>query len=136
MAVDNVSSVDELTYVPEMPKKPRNIVSIGAGGIVQGSQYPAYKLAGFPVKAVYDVNPEASRKAAEDFGVPHVAETLDELIDYGKQYEAVFDMATPANAICEILEKFLTAVVFLFKSPWVRISSRRERYLNCAVISI
>lgn len=117
MAVDNVSSVDELTYVPEMPKKPRNIVSIGAGGIVQGSQYPAYKLAGFPVKAVYDVNPEASRKAAEDFGVPHVAETLDELIDYGKQYEAVFDMATPANAICEILEKIPDGSGVLIQKP-------------------
>lgn len=36
MAVDNVSSIDELTYCPEMPEKPRNIVSIGTGGIVQG----------------------------------------------------------------------------------------------------
>lgn len=75
MAVDNVSSIDELTYCPEMPEKPRNIVSIGTGGIVQGSHYPAYKLAGFPVKACYDLNHDTAVKVAEEWGVPHVAET-------------------------------------------------------------
>ena len=32
--VDNVSTIEELNYVPEMPEKTKNIVIIGAGGIV------------------------------------------------------------------------------------------------------
>ena len=68
MAVDNVSSIDELTYCPEMPKTPRNIVSIGTGGIVQGSHYPAYKLAGFPVKACYDLSHETAQKLLRSGG--------------------------------------------------------------------
>lgn len=117
MAVDNVSRIDELTYVPEMPASPRNIVSIGAGGIVQGSHYPAYKLAGFPVKAVYDLNPEASEKAATDWGVPHVAKTIEELVEFGKRYDAVYDIAVPANAIPEILLQLPDNVGVLIQKP-------------------
>ena len=29
--------IEELNYVPEMPEKARNIVIVGAGGIVSGS---------------------------------------------------------------------------------------------------
>ncbi len=117
MAVDNVSRLEELNYVPEMPEKPRNIVSIGAGGIVQGSHYPAYKLAGFPVKAVYDLSPEAAKKAANAFDVRHVASTVEELVEYGKQYDAIFDIATPANVICEILEKLPDGSGVLIQKP-------------------
>lgn len=117
MAVDNVSSIDELTYCPEMPEKPRNIVSIGTGGIVQGSHYPAYKLAGFPVKACYDLNHDTAVKVAEEWGVPHVAETVAELVEYGKQYDAVFDIAVPANAIPEILVQLPDNAGVLIQKP-------------------
>lgn len=105
MAVDNVSSLDELDYVPEMPEKPRNIVSIGCGGIVQGSHYPAYKLAGFPVKAVYDLNTETAEKVAAEWNIPHAVKTIAELVEYGTQYDAVYDIATPASVIPEILKQ-------------------------------
>lgn len=117
MAVDNVSSIDELTYCPEMPERPRNIVSIGTGGIVQGSHYPAYKLAGFPVKACYDLNHDTAVKVAEEWGVPHVAETVAELVEYGKQYDAVFDIAVPANAIPEILVQLPDNAGVLIQKP-------------------
>ena len=51
--VDNVSTIEELNYVPEMPEKAKNIVIIGAGGIVSGSHLPAYKLASYPVVGIY-----------------------------------------------------------------------------------
>ena len=117
MAVDNVKSVDELNYKPEMPDKPRNIVSIGAGGIVQGSHYPAYRLAGYPVVACYDVNQHHAEDAAKKFGVPHVAKTLDELVQYGVDNDAVFDVAVPANFTCDILKQLPDGAAVLMQKP-------------------
>mgnify|MGYP001782653127 FL=1 len=48
--------IEELNYVPEMPEKARNIVIVGAGGIVSGSHLPAYKMAGYPVVGIYDLD--------------------------------------------------------------------------------
>lgn len=117
MAVDNVSSIDELNYKPEMPEKPRNIVSIGTGGIVQGSHYPAYKLAGYPVKACYDINPEASAKAAADWGVPNVASSIEEIVDYADKYDAVFDIAVPASETPGILRQLPDNAGVLMQKP-------------------
>ena len=36
-------TLEDLNYVPEMPENVKNIVIIGAGGIVTGSHLPAYK---------------------------------------------------------------------------------------------
>ena len=44
--------IEELNYVPEMPEKARNIVIVGAGGIVSGSHLPAYKMARDPVVGI------------------------------------------------------------------------------------
>ena len=46
---------------PPVPKSPRPIVILGAGGIVRAAHLPAYAKAGFPVIAVAD---SASGKAA------------------------------------------------------------------------
>lgn len=117
MAVDNVSSIDELTYVPEMPEKPRPIVSIGTGGIVQGSHYPAYKLAGYPVIACYDVNLDNAKKAAAEWGVPTVCETLEDAVKVGVEAGAVFDVAVPANFTREILEQLPDGAGVLMQKP-------------------
>jgi len=117
MAVDNVSSIDELSYVPEMPEKPRPIVSIGTGGIVQGSHYPAYKLAGYPVLACYDTDIDHARKAANDWNIPKVCETLEELIAYAKENDAVFDVAVPANYTREILDQLPDGSGVLMQKP-------------------
>lgn len=117
MAVDNVSNIDELNYVPEMPEHPRPIVSIATGGIVTGSHYPAYKLAGYPVIGTYDVNKEAAVKAAEQIGADYVADTLEEIIAYGAKHNAVYDIAVPANSTADILEKLPDGAGVLMQKP-------------------
>lgn len=112
-----VNSIKELNYVPEMPEKPRNIVSIGAGGIVSGSQLPAYALAGFPVRGIYDLDHEKARKVAEDFKIPHAYDTLDELIECGKDEDAVFDIAVPASASADILRQLPEHSGVLIQKP-------------------
>ena len=75
-----VSSVKELNYVPEMPEKARNIVIIGAGGIVSGSHLPAYRLAGYPVVGIYDLDEEKAKSVAKEFGIANTASTVEELV--------------------------------------------------------
>ena len=60
-------TIEELNYVPEMPEKAKNIVIIGAGGIVSGSHLPAYKLASYPVVGIYDLNEERAKEVAKQF---------------------------------------------------------------------
>ena len=91
--VDNVSTIEELNYVPEMPEKAKNIVIIGAGGIVSGSHLPAYKLASYPVVGIYDLNEERAKEVAKQFDIPEVASTIPELVEIAKKNDAVFDIA-------------------------------------------
>jgi len=115
--VDNVSNISELNYVPEMPEHPRNIVIIGAGGIVQGSHLPAYKLASYPVVGIYDLNYETAKKVAKENGILEVAKTIEELVKIAQEKEAVFDIAVPASATAEILRQLPDHVAVLMQKP-------------------
>ena len=60
-----VKNVSEMTYAPVTPDNAKNIVIIGAGGIVSGTHLPAYKIAGYPVKAIYDIDFEKAENASQ-----------------------------------------------------------------------
>lgn len=112
-----VNSINEMKYVPEIPENKKPIVSIGAGGIVSDSHYPAYKLAGFDVMGIYDLNVDRATEMAEKFGVPKVCSTLDELIELAKENDAIFDVAVPASAIISILELLPENSAVLIQKP-------------------
>ena len=112
-----VESIKELNYVPEMPENPRNIVIIGAGGIVSGSQLPAYKMAGYPVLGIYDLDYKKAQQAAEDFDIPYVYDDLAKLIDLAKHENAVFDIAVPASATADILRQLPEQSGVLMQKP-------------------
>ncbi len=46
-----------MLYSTPMPKHHRPIFIIGAGGIVNDAHLPAYRIAGFEVAGIYDINP-------------------------------------------------------------------------------
>ena len=52
-------------YTLELPRVPRPIVILGAGGIVRDAHLPAYRKAGFVVSAICDVNQDRARALAE-----------------------------------------------------------------------
>lgn len=97
-----------------MPSEPRPIVIVGAGGIVNDAHLPAYRKAGLPVAAVYDVNPEQSRKTAERFAIPEVYEKLE---DCFQNPNAVIDMAVPPQHVCEILKAIPLSSTVLIQKP-------------------
>ncbi|MFV0381606.1 MAG: Gfo/Idh/MocA family protein [Breznakia sp.] len=125
-----IKSVAELNYVPEMPEKPRNIVIVGAGGIVSGVQLPAYEVAKFPVVGIYDIDYEKAQKVGKDFNIPHVCKELSELIALAQKEDAVFDIAVPASALPEILKQLPEKSGVLMQKPMGESIAQAKEILN------
>lgn len=99
-----------------MPRAPRSISIIGAGGIVRDGHLPAYRKLGLPVAGVYDTNMETARKLAADFGVERVYGSLDEALAHcGTQ--GVFDLALPPAALLSTAERLPEGSVALMQKP-------------------
>ncbi len=105
-----------LNQKPPLPKVPRPIVSIGAGGIVHDAHLPAYKKAGFQVAGIYDLNPERARSIAEQFGIPRVYPSLESATSEAPA-NAVFDVAVPASAIMDVLPHLPAGRGVLIQKP-------------------
>lgn len=73
----------------------KQIGIIGAGGIVQGAHLPAYRKAGLPVHAITDINPDKAQSLAEEFGIPHVYQSVEVLL--ADPAIEVVDIAVPAS---------------------------------------
>jgi predicted dehydrogenase len=101
---------------PPMPEKPRPIVIIGAGGIVNDAHLPAYRKAGFPVAGIFDANQEQARKTAATFGVSTIYTSLQEAIGQAP-FDAVFDIAVPASVIMKILPSLPDGCGVLIQKP-------------------
>lgn len=111
------NSLETLNYVPEMPEKAKNIVIIGAGGIVSGSHLPAYQLAGYPVVGIYDLDYEKSKKVAADFSIPNAVDTVEKLVELAVREDAVFDIAVPASKTAGMLRKLPDHAAVLMQKP-------------------
>src|SRR5260221_2298556 len=94
----------KIVQASELPVKSVPIVSIGAGGIVEASHYPAYQKAGFKVTGVYDINSSRAAQMAQKFAVPHVYDSVAQAASEAPA-AAVFDLAVPASAIMEVLRQ-------------------------------
>ena len=105
-----------LVTQPPMPNKPRPIVIMGAGGIINDAHLPAYRKADFPVAGIFDVNQDQARKTAQTFGVATVYASLDEAIQSAPA-EAVFDIAVPASVILKILPHLPNGRGVLIQKP-------------------
>jgi predicted dehydrogenase len=100
----------------ELPMTPVPIVSIGAGGIVEASHYPAYRKAGFTVAGLYDANPSRAAMMAQKFKVPTVYSSLADAVSHAPA-NAIFDLAVPASAILSILPQLPDERGVLIQKP-------------------
>jgi predicted dehydrogenase len=98
------------------PAAPRPIVIIGAGGIVADAHLPAYRLAGFPVAGLFDLNAERAQAVAKKWEIPAFA-TLDEAI---ATPNAVYDLALPPSAHLDVLPKLPDGAAVLLQKPMGR----------------
>jgi predicted dehydrogenase len=96
---------------------PLPIHLIGAGGIVRDAHLPAYRLAGFPVAGVFDLDADKARRVATEFSLPRVFPTLAAACD-ADVAGAVFDVAVPASALPEVLSALPDGAAVLMQKPF------------------
>lgn len=114
-----------------LPETPMPIVIIGAGGIVRDAHLPAYSKAGFEVLGVYDKDKAKAVVLKNDFDqVQQVYRSLPELVIDAKKRQAVYDIAVPANFICDILEEIPDGSPVLIQKPMGETFEEAERILE------
>lgn len=101
---------------PVLPQQPRPIIIIGAGGIVHDAHLPAYRLAGFEVTGIYDVQQDKAEALAQKFEIPRVFTSLEQVAAQATNNE-VFDIAVPANFITNILPHLPVGAGVLMQKP-------------------
>ncbi|HHY51271.1 MAG TPA: Gfo/Idh/MocA family oxidoreductase [Alphaproteobacteria bacterium] len=105
--------VTELRQNWPRPGAPRPIVIVGAGGIVNDAHLPAYRLAGFPVAGVFDLDRDKARALAGRWDT-RAFETLEEALATAG---AVYDLATPPAAHRSVLEQLPEGAAVLIQKP-------------------
>jgi predicted dehydrogenase len=99
-----------------LPEHVRPIVMIGAGGIVNDAHLPAYRMAGFPVAGIYDLDGGKAARVAEKWGIPVVYRSMEELLSHAPE-SVVFDVAVPGSALLPVLSQLPEGAVVLMQKP-------------------
>jgi predicted dehydrogenase len=109
-----------------MPSKPRPIVIIGAGGIVNDAHLPAYRKAGFTVAGVFDVDRGRSEETAKRWQIPRVFGSIGEA---RATPDVVFDVAVPPEHLYEVVKQLPLGAAVLMQKPMGKdlIDARRVR---------
>ncbi len=101
---------------PQLPTEKRPIYIIGAGGIVNDAHLPAYKIAGFNVRGIFDIVPAKAKATGDKFGIPDTFSTLEEMIAR-LPANAVLDVAVPGSETIPILKKLPAGSSVLLQKP-------------------
>lgn len=104
------------TSSPPLPKTPRPIVVLGAGGIIRAAHLPAYAKAGFPVIAIADSAKGKAAELASEKDIPHGFDSIDEAVRFAPA-DAIFDIAVPASQIMTILPQLPSGSAVLLQKP-------------------
>jgi predicted dehydrogenase len=93
-----------LDYRPTVPaRRDHGIAVIGAGEIVDAAHLPAYRLAGYRVVGLFDVNRAKAAEVAARHGVARVYDSLDALLQ--DPAVEVVDIAIPARHQLEVVRR-------------------------------
>jgi predicted dehydrogenase len=92
------------------------ICIIGAGGIVNDAHLPAYKIAGYNVHGIFDVDVVKAKATAEKFSIPFYYTSLQEMITAAPD-NAVFDIAVPGSQTIAVLQQLPDEATVLLQKP-------------------
>jgi predicted dehydrogenase len=95
------------------PSRPRPIVLIGAGGIVNDAHLPAYRNGGYAVAGIYDVDPDRARATADKWDTRALA-SMGEVVAHR---DVVFDIAVPPEHEFDVLAQLPPRSVVLLQKP-------------------
>jgi predicted dehydrogenase len=102
-----------------LPTTRRPIVIVGAGGIVRDAHLPAYRMAGFPVRGICDLDRTKAVAVAGEYGIPEVYDSSADAFRNAPP-NPVFDIATPPDSILPLLEAIPSGSVVLIQKPMGR----------------
>lgn len=105
-----------LTSPQPAPRSARPIVVIGAGGIVADAHLPAYRLAGFAVAGICDLERAKAEALARRFSLPRVYAGAEEAVRAAPP-GAVFDLAVPPAAMEEVVSLLPRGAPALLQKP-------------------
>ncbi len=94
----------------------QGIYIIGAGGVVNDAHLPAYKLAGYHVQGIFDLDVAKAITTATKFSIPQVFGSINEMIAAAGS-NAVFDMAVPGKATIDVLQQLPDGAAVLLQKP-------------------
>lgn len=103
--------IDELLAFDHRPVPPANggrpIGVVGAGAIVRAGHLPAYRKAGLKVAAIADLDEEAARRVAAEFGIEKAYGSAEQLI--ADPSVEIVDIAVTPHAQAEIVRAAIDA---------------------------
>ena len=83
---------------------------------MNAAHLPAYRIAGFNVQAIFDIDNNKAKATAAKFSIPHVFKTMEEMLSYAPA-TAVFDIAVPGSAHISVLKKLPARSNVLLQKP-------------------
>lgn len=101
---------------PPLPRTPRPIVILGAGGIVRAAHLPAYEKARLPVVAIADVDPSKAKALASQYNIPQSCGSVAAAVQYAPR-DAIYDIAVPASQLLYVLPLLPTGSAVLLQKP-------------------
>jgi predicted dehydrogenase len=104
-----------LHYIPQSSKI-NPVYIIGAGGIINTAHLPAYKIAGFNVQGIYDIDASKAKDTAANFNVPNVYSSIEDMIATAPS-NAVYDVAVPGSQTINILNRLPNGSTVLLQKP-------------------
>lgn len=110
------ATIENLRQHWPLPTRPRPIVLIGAGGIVTDAHLPAYRLAGFPIAGLFDLDRGKARRVGQNWNIP----VFDSLAEAAAVPGAVFDLALPPAAHLDVLPALPVGAAVLLQKPMGR----------------
>lgn len=108
--------VEQLRQAWARPSRPHPIVIIGAGGIVNDAHLPAYRLAGFEVPGLFDVDRKKAERLAAKWNM-RAFTTIEEAVSVPG---AAFDLALPPDAHLDVLPRLPEGAAVLMQKPMGR----------------
>jgi predicted dehydrogenase len=96
------------------PARPRPIVIIGCGGIVNDAHLPAYRKADLPVLGVFDVDPARAAATAKQWNIARVFGSLGEAVG---QPGVVFDVAVPPEFEFDVVNQLPDGATVQLQKP-------------------
>ena len=83
---------------------------------MNAAHLPAYRIAGFNVQAIFDIDNDKAKVTADKFSIPHVFKTIEEMLSHAPA-TAVFDVAVPGSALISVLKKLPARSNVLLQKP-------------------